>query len=175
MTDWPEIIRQHGRLVWRTAYRLLGCEADASDCYQKTFLEAVRLDGRKTVRDWTSMLKRLATVRSLDILRSRYRRRQHLEPAAEISELISHDSDPSESLETAELAEQLRAALAELPDRQAEVFCLCCLDGLSYAEAAEHLQLESGGVGALLHRARKQLRRRLASLEPGVQTNSRGE
>jgi len=175
MTDWTEIVRRHGDLVWRTAYRLLGDTADASDCYQKTFLEAIRLARRETVGDWPALLRHLATARALDLLRSRYRRRDRSEPAVEVSELMDREPDPSRHAEASELAERLRLALAELPPRQAEVFCLCRLDGMSYAEAADRLELDSNGVGALLHRARKQLRRRLASLRPGVDVEARGE
>lgn len=164
MTDWSELVRQHGPLVWRTGYRLLGCHDDASDCYQKTFLAAFQLARRETVRDWPALLQRLATTRALDLLRTRYRCRNRSEPTVNVAELTSTHPGPNELAEAAELAERLREALAELPERQAEVFCLCSLDGLSYAEAGRRLRLDAGGVGALLHRARKQLRRRLASL-----------
>ena len=43
MTDWPAVVREYGPLVWRTAYRLVGSDADAADCYQQAFLAAVRL------------------------------------------------------------------------------------------------------------------------------------
>ena len=40
--DWPDIIRQHGPIVWKTAYRLVGNAEHADDCYQETFADAVR-------------------------------------------------------------------------------------------------------------------------------------
>ena len=42
MTDWSQIVQEHGPLVWRTAYRLLNHEADAADCFQRTFVSASR-------------------------------------------------------------------------------------------------------------------------------------
>ena len=68
MTDWETIVRQHASVAWRTAYRLLGNDADAWDCVQETFLEAVKIDRRESVRDWSALLCHLATVRSLDLL-----------------------------------------------------------------------------------------------------------
>ena len=53
-----------------------------------------------------------------------------------------------------ELAERLRAALAKLPPDQAAVFCLSCLDKLSYREIGERLGVTTNAVGVLLHRAR---------------------
>jgi len=34
----------HGPLVWQTAWRLLGHEADAADCFQETFVSAMETD-----------------------------------------------------------------------------------------------------------------------------------
>jgi DNA-directed RNA polymerase specialized sigma24 family protein len=64
MADWSEVVRRHGPLVWRTAYRLLSHEADAADCFQRTFLAAVEL---------AAALARLTTARALEQLRKRYR------------------------------------------------------------------------------------------------------
>jgi hypothetical protein len=41
MTDWQEIVRQNGPMVWRIVYRLLNQDADSRDCFQQTFLSAV--------------------------------------------------------------------------------------------------------------------------------------
>ena len=76
MTDWDDIVARHGRLVWETAWRMLGNHADASDCYQTCFMDAIKLAQRETVRDWPAALRRLATARALDILRVKYRRAQ---------------------------------------------------------------------------------------------------
>ena len=44
MTDWEHVVRTHGPLVWQTAWRLLGQEADAADCFQETFVSAMETD-----------------------------------------------------------------------------------------------------------------------------------
>lgn len=163
MTDWQSIARQHGRLVWHTAYRLLGNEADAFDCFQETFLEAVKVDRREPVREWAALLRHLATARALDLLRVRYRRRGRTDSSVDPANAVSRIASPAEEAEAAELADSLRVALAKLPDKQAEVFCLCRLDGLTYREAAERLGVDTNMVGVLLHRASKQLRQLLAS------------
>ena len=61
-------------------------------------------------------------------------------------------------MEDAELADRLREALATLPPRQAEAFCLHCLDDLSYRAIAAELGISVDAVGLLLHRARARLR-----------------
>src|SRR4051794_35257622 len=71
MPDWDAIVGQHGRLVWRTAYRLLGNDADAGDCFQETFLSALTAARRERIENWAGFLRRLATTRALDRLRRR--------------------------------------------------------------------------------------------------------
>ena len=57
-------------------------------------------------------------------------------------------------------------ALAELGPRQRAVFELREMDGRSTHEAAELLGLTPGAVRVHLHRARLNLRARLAALQP---------
>ena len=161
MTDWQEVVEQHGPLVWRTGYRLLGNHADASDCFQKVFLDALQIARREPVRQWSALLRRLATARALDLMRDRYRRRNRSEPLTTVAQAIGREPLPEQQAEAAELTEQLRAALAELPEQQAQVFCHRCLDGLSYGQIAEQLDLDANSVGVLLHRARQRLQKLL--------------
>src|SRR5204863_8457816 len=109
---------------------------------------------------------RLATARAMDRLRSRYRRAARERPAGEGVDwhgLASPDHQPSQLAEAAELSARLREALATLPSRQADVFCLHCLEGWSYAEVAAELAVSVDSVGVLLHRARAKLRLLMAS------------
>ncbi len=157
MTDWQEVVEQHGPLVWRTGYRLLGNDADASDCFQKVFLDAIQVARREPVRQWSALLRRLATARALDLMRDRYRRRNRSEPLTAVAEAISREPLPDQQAEAAELTEQLRVALAELPDQQAHVFCHRWLDGLSYEQIAEQLDLKIGTVKSRIFFTRKKL------------------
>jgi RNA polymerase sigma-70 factor (ECF subfamily) len=162
MTDWPTILRDHGPLVWRTAYRLLGRHADAEDCFQRTFLATVELAGREAVRNWPAAVRRLATARALEMLRTRYRDGRS-EPLPEVA---GRTLDPLDSAGAGELAEQLRAALSDIDPTQAEVFCLVCLNGLSNQEAADELDVTANHAGVLLHRARQALREKLTAFDP---------
>src|SRR5258705_10863648 len=81
MTDWEGIVERDGPAVWRTVYRLLGRRADAEDCYQETFLAALRLWARQPVRHPRAALQRLATARAVDRLRRRYRESARSVPA----------------------------------------------------------------------------------------------
>jgi RNA polymerase sigma-70 factor (ECF subfamily) len=165
MTDWPTIVRTHGPLVWRTAFRLLNDHADAIDCFQKTFLSALELVGREAIRLWPAVLKRLATARGLEMLRDRYRRAS--EPRPDVAPDLGLP-DPLDTAVAGELADRLRGALAELDPVLANVFCLICLEGLSNVEAAAQLGVTANHAGVRLHRAWQALREKLRAFDPKV-------
>ena len=161
MMDWQEVVEQHGQVVWETAYRLLDNHADASDCFQKVFLDAVQTARREPVRQWPALLRRMATARALDLLRDRHRRRSRSEPMAAVAEVTADTPLPEHEAEAAELSDHLRIALTRLPARQAEAFCLRWIEGMSYEEISERLEVDVNHVGVLLNRARKRLRQLL--------------
>ena len=164
MAEWEATVEKYSPLVWRISWRMLGNEADAADCYQETFLSALRFARREPVRQWGGLLRRLAMSRALDMLRRRVREREHFdnEPGAEA---VDGSAGPGELAEGGELVVRLRAALGRLPADQAEVFSLYTLEGQSYREIASLLGLKRTTVGVLLHRARRELRRWLSEGE----------
>jgi RNA polymerase sigma-70 factor, ECF subfamily len=162
--DWSELIERYGPLVWKTASRLLSQEADVADCFQETFVAAWNAAGREAIENWPGFLKSVATTTALKRLRERYR-----QPKGNLSDVPATRAEAvaaHENTESSELAEHLRRALSELDPRQAEVFCLVCLEGASYAEAARHLGITETNVGAILTRARQRLRERLKEFSP---------
>jgi RNA polymerase sigma-70 factor (ECF subfamily) len=165
MADWEAVVRQHVGLVQRTVYRLVGNTADAWDCVQDTFLEAVKLDRREPVRNWSAMLRHLATAKALDLLRRRSRQRTRCNAEADPAEAVSREPSPTAHAEAHELADRLRAAVGQLPPRQAEVFCLTCFEKLNSEEVAERLGINPTAARMLLSRARERLRRLLEPLD----------
>ncbi len=161
MTDWSEIVQQHGPIVWQTVYRLLSNEADAADCFQNAFMAALKVSRTQAVRNWPGLLKRLATTSALARLRQRHRESGRMttlpqEPLADDKAL-----DPVRRVEAKDLAERLRLALASLDERDAEVLVPAYMEGLSYRQIAEQLGVTVNHVGVLLNRARSNLRSRL--------------
>ena len=167
MIDWDRLVKQNGRAVWRTAYRLLGSAEDAQDCLQETFLSALEISRRERVRNWPGLLRHLATARALDRLRRRTRQERQRERVGDLTALSVNHTNPVQMAEAAELASRLRDTLAQLPARQAEVFILRFLEDMSYREIADTLGLKENAVGVLLHEARERLRALLNSTEPG--------
>ncbi len=162
VTDWEAIIAEHGPLVWQRAWRLLGNHADASDCFQDVFISAMECESRQPIRNWPGLLRKLATARALDRLRSRIRRRDHLDQPSDIGLLAADDPSPLDHAQSSELTQRLRDALAQLPHQQSEAFCLRFFEDLSYAEIGTELDITSNAAGVLIHRARAKLQTLLA-------------
>jgi RNA polymerase sigma-70 factor (ECF subfamily) len=167
--DWEGILREHGPAVWRTAYRLVANRADADECFQETFADAVGLvrgNPQQPIRQWKALLVKLAAARAVDRLRQRVRRNSREDAGADVAFQVDRTSHnrPPEQAEQAELSASLRIALAHLPPKQADVFYLHALEGWTYREVAEHLKMSVDDVGVSLHRARAALRERLASI-----------
>jgi RNA polymerase sigma-70 factor (ECF subfamily) len=143
-------------MAFDTAWRLLGCEADAEDVVQQALLEAYELRMRRSVDNWGGLLRQLATRRAIDRLRKR-RRTEALS-----SEPATRDSDrPDSAAIERELASRLRMAVATLPDREASVFSLHYFGEMTNPEIAEILGVSAGAVGVALHKARGKLKRQL--------------
>jgi RNA polymerase sigma-70 factor (ECF subfamily) len=163
MINWESVLQSEGPAVWRCSRRILGNDSDADECFQEAFLDAVNFSRRQTVTNWRALLIRLATARSIDRFRQRSRHERR-EQIADWNQLSQTDPSPLQFAQAAELSERLRAALVKIPPRQAEVFCLTCLDGWSYAETAEQLGISIDSVGVTVHRARSELRQLLACM-----------
>jgi RNA polymerase sigma-70 factor (ECF subfamily) len=157
MIDWRAILAEHGLKVWRTAYRILSDHADAMDCYQEVFLTLHQTPPRLQVQDWGAYLTTLASRRAINRLRARSRTRALITTLDKATIPHARGGDPADQVIAAELMDRLRLALAELPERQAQVIWLASVEGLTNDQIASQLQTTPGAVRVLLHRARAAL------------------
>ena len=152
MSDWNRIVRDHGPMVFGTAWRILGHAADTEDVVQEVFLEAHQLQARQTVRHWPGLLRRMAACRALDRLRQR-----KTTVALDGLALIDPLGTPEDTAIGRELAERLRQAVAQLPTGEAAVFCLRYFEDLANHRIADVLNISPGAVAVALHKARARL------------------
>jgi RNA polymerase sigma-70 factor (ECF subfamily) len=153
-SGFQDLYERHSATVYRTALRVTGNAPDAEDVLQNVFLRIV--DRNLAVDpDWCpeGYLRRAATNASIDLLRRKSKNRENslpegFEPGARETPLL--------------LKERLRRALAELSQADAEMFVLCYLEGYSYAELSELLEMEPGTVASRLFRIRAALREQLS-------------
>jgi len=155
----PEI-----EVLLRVANSLTRNHAEAEDLVQDTLLRAYRaidgFDGRYP-RAWL-----LTILRNTHINRNRRRRPELLrDPDAATDRMISAASDErtDEGVDD-EIDVEIIRALDSLDEPFRQVVELVDIDGLSYAEAAEVLDVPVGTVMSRLHRARSRIRDRLAKV-----------
>ena len=137
------------------------------------FSAALEFSRKQKVLSWTATLRHLASVKAIDCLRRRYRdsQIQHGDYVAEIADPQS--VRPQDRLDSAELASALRAALATIEPRQAQIFSMICLDAMTYDEAAMAIGITESHVGVLLNRARAALKEQLQSYAPETTNKSK--
>jgi RNA polymerase sigma-70 factor, ECF subfamily len=157
LTNWNDIVREYGPGAYRVAWRVLGHAQDCEDVVQEVFVEAHQLFTGGKIKHWPAFLNRLVTFRALDALR---RRKQV--GVVDDGSVYDPTPGPEESAIYREEEQRLRAAIAELPDRQAEVFCLAYFEQLSHQDIAATLDITRNAVANALHKARAHLQESLS-------------
>jgi RNA polymerase sigma-70 factor, ECF subfamily len=166
---FADIYRQYQNIVYRFGCAMTGSEAAAEDITQETFValfrDLARYDPARA--SFTTYLYGIVRNLSRERLR-RDRRFLSLDVLGAGSARTSYVSDPSASLEGAELAAQVRQALRRLPARYRELIVLCDLHGMSYADAGVVAEISIPAVRSRLHRGRQLLRRQLVRVAGGA-------
>ena len=154
--------------VFNTAIGIVQNAEDAEDVAQEVFIQVYRsihsFKGESKLSTW---LYRIATTRSLDLLRSRKSKKRFgfiqrmfgdgNEPLHELPDF----NHPGVALDRKENAAKLFKVIAQLPDNQKTAFTLHKLDDLSYQEISDVMQTSVAAVESLMHRAKQNLRKML--------------
>lgn len=146
------VYRDHGRVLFGAALRLLGRPEDAEDAVQDAFV-ALHRAAAVAEADVPRWLHRVVINASLDRLRRRARWR-----AVEIDD----DAFQVPSAPSIGARLDLERAVGALPERARVVFLLHDAEGLSHDEIATLLGVTEGTSKSQLARARALLRERLA-------------
>lgn len=169
-----ELVASHERMVFQLALHLIGDRDEALDLSQEVFLRVFRtlpaFRGQSALRTW---IYRIAINQARNRLRWWRRRRrsdqvqleQHMRDHGELRQPGDGDN-PDRAFVRQEMAARLWAALDALPFDQRTVIVLREIDGLSYEEIADSLNVAIGTVKSRLTRARQTLRRELQEVHP---------
>lgn len=166
---FDELVRIAGGRMLAVARRMMGREEDAQDAVQDAFLSAFKalgaFDGRSQLTTW---LHRITVNACLMKLRSQRRRgpEQPIDPFLPRFLPDGHQQNPARpwkpfdkaGIERAELREQVRAKIAELPEAYRIVILLRDIEELDTETTARCLELTPAAVKTRLHRARQALK-----------------
>ena len=163
------LFSRHAPVLYRTALRMLGNEADAEDAVQDGLLSAfrnlARFEGRSQFSSWLTRI-----VINAALMRLRRQRGHHtislddeqLENELRLADILPHPGPgPDEVYAGSQIREQLAGLLAKMTPALRSAFLLRYAAGLTNEEAAEVLGISELAVKTRVHRARAELAERL--------------
>jgi RNA polymerase sigma factor (sigma-70 family) len=166
--SWDEVVTQHSARVYRLAYRLTGNPHDAEDLTQEVFVRVFRSLASYTPGTFEGWLHRITTNLFLDQARRKAKIRfDALSDDAE-TRIPSRGLAPDVQVLDGLFDEDVETALAALPPDFRAAVVLCDIEGLSYEEIADVLDLKLGTVRSRIHRGRSMLRKSLAHRAPAL-------
>ena len=158
----------HSPRVYNLLLRLVGNRNDAEELVQDVFVSfwkhAASLRGESRLSTW---LYRVAINKAINFKKRGglfFQIKQLFSLEAEDDSIIDRlpaaaSDQPDRQIEMQEAQIQLADLLSHLPQRQREVYLLHKLDGLSYNEIAENLNVTLGTIESLMHRAKENLQK----------------
>ena len=158
------LVAAYEKNVFNVALQLTGNREDAQDMAQEAFLKAYNsLPSFRGDSKFSSWLYRIVSNVCLD-----FKRRQSRRPSSSLTveddegetlqlDIADESQSPEALLERKLTREAVRRGLASLPDEQRQILLLREIQGLSYEEIAEAMDLEPGTVKSRIFRARKKL------------------
>lgn len=167
ITAFEPLVEKYRQRVWRLAYNVLRDREEAWDVAQEAFIKAYQalpsFRGQSAFYTW---LYRIAMNVAADRARSRAAQGRAFgteRVPEEDWERVITDPNPSEAspADTASRREErvkIMQALDQLSEDHRRIIMLGDLEGLSYREIAETLEIPMGTVMSRLHNARKRLR-----------------
>jgi RNA polymerase sigma-70 factor, ECF subfamily len=173
--SFDRLVEGYSGQVYALLTRFLGPVPEREDLVQEVFLRVIRARERyQATARFSTFLYRVAFNLAVNQTErdkggqalerggeehpraARFRGESHRELADPSA------GHPSLSMEQRDVVTAVRAAIAELPETQRMALILAKYDELSYAEIAEVLHSSEKAIKSLVHRARENLRERLA-------------
>jgi RNA polymerase sigma factor (sigma-70 family) len=149
--------------LFRFAFRLLGSSEEAKDVVQEVFIKIWNgRDQLEQIQNMEAWCMRITKNLSLDRLRQQQRR-----PTDDLEKgsYVQHGAmSPHESAEMKESMTRIGEMMNQLPEKQRHVMHLRDVEGYSYNEICEILELDMSQVKVNLFRARNAVREKLLKL-----------
>ena len=158
---FEELIHLYEKKVYALCVRMCGSAEDAEEAAQDTFLSLWRgIDRFRQEAALSTWIYRLASNACIDLMR---RRRKSAGSVSLDDEALFLDAadpapQPQQALEQREAQRLLQEGLMSLPAEYRSILLLREVEGLSYSEISEALELELGTVKSRISRGRTLLR-----------------
>ncbi|MCH8289909.1 bifunctional nuclease family protein [Candidatus Poribacteria bacterium] len=160
------LIRRYQHAVYGLCYHFVGDFADAQDLTQETFVRVyLDLHQIQHVSKFSAWLRQVATrVCQMWLRRKRPQTQATIDETAE-SDLVDQQTlSPAEEAVTNEMRGFVAQAISHLSEAHRLAVTMYYIDGLSYREIGEFLDVPQTTIKNRLHRARKQLKKELLKM-----------
>ena len=160
-TEFREHIWPFKDRLYRLALRVVGDSAEAEDVVQEVLVKIWRQEkDLSVINNIEAWCLRLTRNHAIDKLRGGYRKRKaDLEDAPPLT--TSTTDRPDRQAEWSDTFSHIRKLIAQLPEKQRVVIHLRDIEGHSYQEIADSLEITMAQVKTNLFRARKAIREKL--------------
>jgi RNA polymerase sigma-70 factor, ECF subfamily len=163
------IFNDNQKKVINACYRLVNDINTAEDLTQEVFIKVYssieQFRGESQLSTW---IYRIAITKSLDHIRAQKRKKRLAilkylsgDEERQIEIEAPKDQSPDTLIDNAERMKVLNDAMSKLPENQRIAFSLSKYDEMSSKEIAEVLSTSVSAVESLIHRAKKNLEKRL--------------
>lgn len=176
--SFEKLARSYETKIYAYALRLLGDSEDAKDALQETLIKLYKNIGKfSQERSFAAWLMRITRNTCIDIIRAR-KGGESLEAMSEIGYVLPATKEeflPEACAERTEQRKILAALIDRLPENKRAVIILRDIDGYTYSQIAQILNISQGTVKSRLSRARMELRDGLCAAGVFSNFNNTGE
>ena len=170
-----EILRRYERPVFSLVYRMVRDRTLAEDLSQEAFVRAFNaISSYKSSYKFSNWILKIANNHTIDYLRKKRLDTVSIDgsPNATTGEemsrtrlvIASEEESPQDYVENRELGGQIEDAIGTLREEYRTAILLRHVEGYAYDEIAEIMEVPLGTVKTYIHRARGELKERLAHL-----------
>lgn len=161
--DYERLVREHKDRIYSFAVWTLRDPEEARDVTQEALVRLWEHRGRVEIPAARSWLMTTAHHLCVDRLRRRSRRPEVDEDSLAVP-LADPGPDPQRLAAASQTARAIGRALSALGEQDRAVVVMREVQGMSYDEIAQALDVPLGTLKARLHRARDRLRRKLSGV-----------
>ncbi len=160
--SFRELVTRHKTAVYSLILRQIGDAATAEELAQEVFVKAfMNIKSFRFESAFSTWLIRIALNHTNSYLSSRAeKQRRRTDPMLNDMHADGSD-DPEKSYQKAQRMKRFREALSHLSPKLRSALILCGIEGKSYEEAADILQIPVGTVRSRLNHARLEMKKAL--------------
>ncbi len=150
--DFTQQILPFKNKLFRFALQIVGNVAEAEDVVQEVFIKLWK--SREKLQEYNNLeawCMRLTKNQAIDKIRSKHRRVTDLDGV----EITETDATPHRIAEVNDLMNLVYQSLAKLPEKQRQIMHLRDIEGFTYQEISDTLEIPLNQVKVSLYRARQ--------------------